>query len=63
MLHNNKKDITPTIMEFEVMEIKKIILPTFDEVKLKELFANENITNEKELELKIEDVLKQQKEE
>jgi Fe-S-cluster formation regulator IscX/YfhJ len=63
ILQNTKKDVSPKKVEFEIMEIKKVILPKFDEAKLKELFANENITNEKELEKKIEEVLKQQKEE
>lgn len=63
ILQNTKKEVNLTKIEFEIMEIKEVILPTFDEAKLKELFANENITNEKELEKKIEEVLKQQKEE
>jgi hypothetical protein len=60
-LQYTKEDQTPTTITMEVLRTQKEELPEFTDEKIKELFANENINNIKDLEARVEDVIKEQK--
>ncbi len=60
-LQYTKDDQTPTTITMEVLRTQKEELPEFTDEKIKELFANENINTIKDLEARVEDVIKEQK--
>jgi trigger factor len=60
-LQYTKEDQTPKTITMEVLRTQKEELPEFTEEKIKELFANENINNMKDLEERVEVVIKEQK--
>ena len=60
-LQYTKDDQTPKTITMEVLRTQKEELPEFTDEKIKELFANENINTIKDLEARVEDVIKEQK--
>ncbi|MEF2176169.1 MAG: trigger factor [Candidatus Absconditabacteria bacterium] len=63
VLQSLKKELNPSKVEFEILEIKQVMLPDMNEENIKKLFNNENVENLEQLKERIAELIVSQKRE
>jgi len=61
LLQNRKENVTPTKMEFDIIDIREVVLPEFTEANIAKFFEKDGLKTEDELRVKISEVIKTQK--